>query len=467
MRFWLAALAASVLALGAVEAQTAPRDAAARSQARDIYARIIAYDSSLDGGETPAMAEFLAQTLRAGGFPQADVHLLPMEETALLVARYHGDGTGGPPILLIGHMDVVAARREEWTRDPFTLIEEDGFFFGRGALDMKASVALLTATFLRLRENGFTPTRDLILVFTGDEETSGASARQLLSQHRELVDAEFAINADGAMGALGETDGLARIAYIGTAEKSFASYVWTVRNAGGHSSRPRADNAIYDLGEALARLRAFEFPVMWNDTTIASFLAEGATATGEIGDAIRRFAANPGDRRAAARLSREPAYVGLIRTTCVPTLLSAGHADNALPQTATATINCRIFPGVSIEDVQNELQAIVGPGVGVSLRDPQYWSSPASPLRQDVFAAVTEAVHATHPGVAIAPEMSASASDGVFLRAAGIPTYGATGLFIKASDTFSHGLNERLPVASFYDGLVYWDVLIQALAGRR
>jgi acetylornithine deacetylase/succinyl-diaminopimelate desuccinylase-like protein len=461
----LAAAAFAMFSTGPAAAQAAPDDPAGRAQALEIFRRLIAFDSSLSGGQTPAMAAYLAEQFRNGGFAPEDVHLMPFGATAALVVRYRGDGTGGRPIALLGHMDVVEARRSDWERDPFTLVEENGTFFGRGALDMKNGVALLTATFLRMRAEGFVPTRDLIIIFTGDEETSGVTSISLLRDHRALVDAEFALNADAGGGVLDETTG-APISYaLQTAEKTFASFSLTARNPGGHSSQPRPDNAIYDIVDALARVRGYAFPVMWNDTTIASFRAKGPATGGALGAAMTRFAARPGDRRAAATLSEHPAQIGQIRTTCIPTLLQAGHADNALPQSAVATVNCRIFPGVAITDVQAQLQRLAGDGVAVAPLD-TYWSSDASPLRDDVVAATTRAVHARHPGVPIVPSMAAGATDGVFFRSAGIPTYGVAEPFFKESDDFSHGLNERLPVETFYDGLVHWRVMLEALAGR-
>jgi len=459
----LAALSLWTLA-GAAAAQ-APSEAD-RAQAREIYARIVSYDTSVEGQRTPEMARYLADLFIAGGFAAGNVQVFPYEHTAALVVRYRGDGTGGRPILLLAHMDVVTAHRADWERDPFTLVEENGYFFGRGSLDNKAGVALLTATFLQMRAQNFMPTRDLIIVFTGDEETSGATARMLLADHRALVDGEFALNSDAGQGVLAEDTG-APIGYgLQTAEKSYASFTLTARNPGGHSSLPRADNAIYDLADALERVRAYAFPVMWNDTTIQSMRAGGPHVGGALGAAMTRFADNPRDRRAIATLSASPHHNGQIRTTCVPTLLSAGHADNALPQRAVATINCRIFPGVAIAEVQAQLQRLAGDGIEVATLDPQYWSSDASPLRPDVLDAVTRAVHASYPGVPVAPGMANGATDGVFFRGAGIPTYGVAEFFIKDSDDLAHGLNERLPVASFYNGLTHWRVLLTTLAGR-
>ncbi len=452
-------------AFAAVAHAQAP-SAAERTQALDIYRRIVAFDTSTEGGQNPAMANYLADRFRAAGFAEEDVRVLSHGGTAGLLVRYRGDGSRGRPILLLAHMDVVPARRAEWERDPFTLVEENGFFFGRGSLDNKAGVAHLTSIFLSLRAEGFTPTRDLILWFSGDEETTGATTQALLGEHRALIgDAEYALNADAGGGQL-DADGAGTAYVVQTAEKTYASFTFTVRNQGGHSSVPRADNAIYELSAALARLRAFQFPVMWNDTSIESFRNAAIVFPGPEGQAMRRFVERPGDRNAARTMSRNPSLSPLLRTTCVATMLSGGHAENALPQTASATVNCRIFPGVAVEDVMAELRTIAGAGVDVAQLGPANASDP-SPLRNDVMQAATRAAHAQHAGVVVTPYMSAGATDGLFFRAAGIPTYGVGGVFIKDNDDFSHGLNERVPVESFYAGLTHWRVLLLELAGRR
>ncbi|MBL8546170.1 MAG: M20/M25/M40 family metallo-hydrolase [Hyphomonadaceae bacterium] len=446
-----------------IAAAQAPTEAQ-RVQAREIYQRIIAFDTSVEGAQTPAMAEYLAGLFRAGGFPAADVHVLPMNGTAGLVVRYRGSGTGGRPILLLAHMDVVPALRTDWERDPFALIEDNGFFFGRGTIDNKGGVAHLTATFLQLRADGFEPTRDLIIWFSGDEETSGATTEALLAQHRDLLgNAEYALNSDAGGGQLdSENRGIAYV--LQTAEKTYASFTFTARNPGGHSSQPREDNAIYDLGDALARLRAFQFPVMWNDTTIESFRNAATVFSGAEGQALRRFAERPGDRVAARTLARNVSLSSMMRTTCVATMLSGGHAENALPQTAAATVNCRIFPGVPIADVLSELRSIAGSKVEVAPVGTTN-ASDASPLRADVMQATARAVHATYPNAVISPYMSAGATDGLFFRAAGIPTYGVGAIFISDNDDFAHGLNERVPVASYYQGLTHWRLLLTELAG--
>ena len=461
------ALVAASVSMGQAHAQVAPSDDAAKTQARTIYEQIVNMDTSVEGLQTPQAAEYLAGQFIDAGFAPEDVNIIPetiaQGPTAALVVRYRGDGSGGDPILLLAHMDVVTAHREDWTRDPFTMVEEDGFFFGRGTLDNKAGVTLVTSTLLRWKQNGVVPSRDLIVFFSGDEELGGATVGNVINNHRDLIEAEFALNSDAGGGGITEA-GDPTTFNVQTAEKTFASFTWTTHNPGGHSSRPRRDNAIYDLADALDRLRAYEFPVMYNETTLASMEAVAPLESGEIKRALERFVAHPGDRRAAARLSEEPGYIGQVRTTCVPTLLSAGHADNALPQSATATVNCRIFPGVEVEDVQAVLQEIAGPEVEIAPLD-EYWAAPASPLRDDVFAAVRVALDAIHPETPISPGMSAGATDGKYFRAIGIPVYGVSGLFIKSSDAYAHGLNERLPVASFYDGLVFWDAMLNELAG--
>lgn len=461
---WVAGAWAACI-MFAASASAEPPSQAEREAAHEIYERLVSMDTSTEGRQNPAAIAYLAQRFRAAGFAEDDVRTLSLEDTAGLLVRYRGDGAGGPPILFLAHMDVVPARRADWVRDPFTLIEEDGFFFGRGASDNKSGLALIAATFLQLKQEGFTPTRDLIIWFSGDEETTGATTIALLRDHRDwLGEAEFALNSDAGGGLLNEADGRPLVYFMQTAEKTYASYTLTARNPGGHSSAPRADNAIYDLTDALARVRAYEFPLMWNDTTIGAFRAGAAMVGGEVGAALARFAQRPGDRRAAERLAREPSYNGQMRTTCVPTLLNAGHAENALPQTAAATVNCRIFPGVAPADVQAQLQRLAGAQIEVAPVDAPN-SSDASPLREDVIAALTAAVHANYPGVPIAPSMSSGATDGVFFRGAGIPTYGVGEQFSKASDRFAHGLNERTPVQSFYNGLTHWRTLITELAG--
>ena len=437
-----------------------------QAEARALYAKLISYKTSEGLGQVPVMAQYLVEQFRAAGFADADIHLLPVGETAGLVVRYRGDGSGGKPILLMAHMDVVAADPKDWQRDPFTLVEENGYFFGRGTADVKDGIATLTATFLRLKREGFVPTRDLVIVFTGDEETEMATTRDLSGTHKALLgDPEYALNYDGGGGTL-EEDGTARTFSIQTAEKSYADYELSTHDAGGHSSRPTPTNAIYQLADALKKVQAYRFPTKWNDTTLAEFAAEGKVAPGPLGAAMRAYAKNPKDAAAVATLAADPGNVGRTRTTCVATMLRGGHGRNALPQSATANVNCRIFPGTSIEDVRKTLQEVAGKNVDVKVIGTPI-ASDASPLRQDVVDAVTRAVHTIHPGIAIVPNQSSGATDGMYFRAAGIPTYGVGGMFMKDSDGFAHGLNERVPVKGFYDGLDYWYTLLKDVAGKR
>jgi acetylornithine deacetylase/succinyl-diaminopimelate desuccinylase-like protein len=459
-------LAVNLLLGAAAVAGTATPAApdAVRAQAREIFAHIVGIESSVGKGQVPAVAEYLAKIFKAGGFPAADIHVLPLGETASLVVRYRGNGGGGRPIAFIAHMDVVTAKRADWQRDPYHLTEENGYFFGRGTSDVKQEVALLTTTFLTLKSQGFVPTRDLIIAFSGDEETAQATARDLVTNHRDLIDAEFAVNGDGGGGVLSEDTGKPLLFYVQGAEKSSAQFLLTTRNPGGHSSMPRADNAIYELADALKAVQGIEFPVMWNDWTIGDFRAAGPLTPAPLGPAMTRFASNPRDSDAAAEIAKNPAFVGRIRTTCVATMLTGGHAENALPQSATATINCRIFPGTSAAEVQQTLQKSVGPKVEVR-QGYEALVSDASPMRTDVMDAVTRAVGAADPGARIVPTQAAYATDGAVFRNAGIPTYGAGGVFIKDSEEFAHGLNERIRVDAFYSALTYWSVLIKTLAG--
>ena len=460
------ALSASLATAGspALAAPTGAPDAV-RAQAREIFAHIVGVESSIGKANVPLVAKYLAETFKAGGFPAADIHILPLGETASLVVRYRGNGSGGRPIAFLAHMDVVTAKRSDWQRDPYRLTEENGFYFGRGTSDVKQEVALLTATFLRLKAEGFVPTRDLIIAFTGDEETAQATARDLVTTHRELVDAEFALNGDGGGGVLSEGTAKPLIFYVQGAEKSSADYLLTTHNPGGHSSEPRPDNAIYELADALKAVQRYEFPVMWNEWTLGDFKAASLVTKGPLGEAMAHFAADPGNAAAAAaEIAKTPAFVGRLRTTCVATMLAGGHAENALPQSATATINCRIFPGTSAADVQRTLQGLVGPKVDVR-QGYEALVSNASPMRTDVMSAVAKAVQASDPGAPVVPTQAAYATDGAVFRNAGIPTYGVGGVFIMASEEFAHGLNERIRVNEFYNGLSYWDVLIKALAG--
>ena len=438
--------------------------------ALEIYRHIISIRSAAGHGNVPEVANYLADQFRDGGFEDSDIHVLPQtlssgEETASLVVRYEGDDSSGrEPILLIAHMDVVDALPQDWERDPFTLVEEDGYFFGRGALDDKFGITTLTTTFLRLKAAGFVPNRDLIIAFTGDEESGMETTHALATEYRELTDAEYVLNADGGGGFL-DHDRKAIAYMIQAAEKTFATFELTIRNPGGHSSLPRSDNAIYELATALKNIEAHTFPTRTNDITTGYFEKSAAVTAGPVGDAMKQFAANPHDEEALAVLSQYPEHYSVTRTTCVATMLSAGHAANALPQSATATVNCRIFPGVAVEDVRAKLFE-VGANDALEIKTMgEPVAAPASPINEEVNAAVSNAVHKQHPDIPIIPYMAPYGTDGKEMRLAGMPTYGVMGLFFRPEDEFAHGLNERVQVDSFFGALEYWHDMLTDLAG--
>jgi carboxypeptidase PM20D1 len=442
-----------------------------QKKALEVYRESIGYRTAKGHGEVPAFADYLAQQFRDAGFAEEDINLLPQmsaanEEVASLVVTYRGDDSSGrKPILLVAHMDVVDALPEDWDRDPFTLIEEDGFFFGRGTIDDKLGTTMLTATFLRLKAEGFMPTRNLVIVFTGDEESGMSTTKTLVREHRGLIDAEFALNADAGRGVLNRDH--QAIAYeLQAAEKTYVTFELTITNPGGHSSRPRKDNAIYELARVLGNIEDTRFPVRANEVTRKYFELMAHAEHGEVAEAMRRFANYPLDESASVILSRDPLFNAMIRTTCTATMLDAGHAENALPQSATATVNCRLFPGVEVAEVQGRLfQVAENKNVNIRiLREPT--SSPASPLREDVVSAVTKAVHARFADIPVIPMMEPGGTDGLHLRNAGIPTYGIMGYFIRTEDESLHGLNERVPVRSFFAALEHWYIVLHELAGR-
>ena len=443
------------------------RDTAHAKKTLEIYRKVISIPTVAGRGEVRALADYLAAELGKAGFAQEDIHILPNNETVALVVRYRGDGSSGKkPVLLLGHLDVVEALAKDWERPPFELTQDDKYFYGRGTVDNKLGVTMLTSTFIRLKKEGFVPTRDLIIAFSGDEETDMLSTRMLAHESKDLTgDAAFALNSDAVGGSL-TAEGRAISYSVQAAEKTYVDFELTVRNPGGHSSRPRSDNAIYELAAALMNIQRYQFPVMHNDLTRNFFRISGEQLGGELGQAMSRFAANPEDKTASDRLAIESSYVGSTRTTCVTTMLQAGHAQNALPQSATANVNCRIFPGVRVAEVKQALQDVVANAAVefVTLGDPV--ESPISELRDDVMAAVGLAVHARYPDVTIMAHMSSGGTDGMHFRSAGIPTWAMSSIFMNPDDNFAHGLNERLPIATFYDGLDHWTIILKELAGR-
>jgi acetylornithine deacetylase/succinyl-diaminopimelate desuccinylase-like protein len=361
-------------------------------------------------------------------------------------------------------MDVVEALPEDWERPPFELTKDADYFYARGSIDNKLGVTMLSSTFIRLKKEGFVPSRDLIIAFSGDEETGMVTTRMLANQTPELAEAEFALNSDAGGGDL-RKDGKAVAYLVQAAEKTYATFELTVRNPGGHSSRPRADNAIYDLANALSNIQAYTFPVRSSKMTRDFFRTTGTQLGGELGEAMISFADNPDDKDASARLGKESSYVGTTRTTCIATMLRGGHAENALPQSATATVKCRIFPGVSVADVESQLKSVVANDAieFVTLDDPI--ESPISELRDDVMAAVGKAVHSRYPDVTLMAYMESGGTDGMHFRSAGIPTWAISSVFMDPDEMFAHGLNERLPISAFYGGLDHWSIIIKELTG--
>lgn len=432
----------------------------------EIYKRIIEVETAKNLGNVPEVAHYLADELIAAGLSRADVEVLPNGETASLIARYRGDGSSGKaPILFLGHMDVVEARPEDWERPPFKLTQDDDYFYARGTIDNKFGVAQLTSTFIRLKKEGFVPNRDLILVFSGDEESSMTTTRQLAYERDDLAEAEFALNSDAGGGDLNK-DGKALVYNIQAAEKTYVTWEITARNPGGHSSRPRPDNAIYDLAAAIGKIQAHRFPVRWNPMTLEFFQVTGEQLGGELGDAMVQFAKNPEDTEASDRLAVESSYVGTTRTTCVVTMLRAGHAENALPQSATATVNCRIFVGVPATEVLKTLQQVVGNDAIEFKEIYAPVESPVSELREEIRAAISEAVQGRYPGVRMIAYMESGGTDGMHFRRAGIPTWAASGIFMNPDEMFAHGLNERVPIKTFYDALDHWSIIMRELAGN-
>jgi len=453
------------LSLFAAMAAVSPAMAQENATSKDVEAAIsmlgdaIAFRSVEGSPDVLRYAEHLAARLKSGGFADEDVELDNSGPAPTLVAFYRGE-TRDAPIILSGHMDVVEAKAEDWEQDPFIMTREGDFLIGRGAIDNKWGVTMMVATLLHLKSEGFKPKRDIALVLSGDEETSMASTAILAERFKN---AGLVLNSDGGGGTLGE-DG-APLAYnLQTAEKTYTDFEIAFTNPGGHSSRPSKENAIYRLAKAIDRIGAYEFPVETSETTLEFFRQTGAKTPGALGQAMLRFAENPKDKKAVKTLRADPEYVGQTGTTCVATMLAGGHALNALPQRAAVSVNCRIFPGVTPEAVKETLAQIVDdPDAAIDYVDPPHYSD-GSPMREDVLAAVRKSIEARYPGLSITPQMSAGASDSLFFRMHGVDSYGVSGLFLKPSDDFTHGLNERAPISSIAGALDHWRTLITELA---
>lgn len=451
----------STIALAGTSGRTQELTGHQRS-GRDIFRELIEINTSVTMGSTKA-AEAMAARLKAAGFPDSDIKLAgPQPQHMNLVARYRGNGTLRP-VLFICHLDVVEALASDWSFDPFTFREQDGYFYGRGTTDIKDEDADLVAAFIRLRTEGFKPKRDIILALTEDEEGGDANGvAWLLQNRRDLIDAEFAINPDGGGGDM--KNGRHTVMAFQTSEKVYLDFTLEAKNKGGHSSMPVKDNAIYRLAAALTRVQALEFPVTLNETTRMSFARTALGETGQIRADMLAAAATPTDMAAANRLAASsPYYNSMLRTTCVATMLSGGHAENALPQSARANVNCRMLPDDTLENVLATLKsAVADPGVSVTCAHASV-AAPRSPVRQDVMDAVERITSSLWPGVVVTPVMSTGATDGKYLRAAGIPVYGVSGMFGEIDDVRAHGRDERIGVKEFYEGLEFMYRFIKTL----
>jgi len=448
---------------------------AVNQEARAIFKQLIEINTTDSVGNVTKASEAMAQRLLASGFPQQDVRIAgPNERKKNLVVRFHGTGQK-KPILFIGHLDVVEARREDWTTDPFQFIEQDGYFYGRGTQDMKEGDALLVTTFVRLKREGFVPDRDLILALTADEEGGESNGVDwLIKEHRDWIDAEYCINLDG--GEFERTKGKRLLAGLQASEKVYVDFQFEATNPGGHSSVPGPENAIYELAVALAKLQAFSFPVKVNEITRNYFAQTALLSSGSLAADLRGVSNDPPDPEAIKRLSTNPYYNSLLHTTCVATMLSGGHAPNALPQTARANVNCRIFPGEDPEEVLKTLERVAADSKLNITVVPDKTSDgklvptvavPPSPLLPDLKAALERTLATMWPGLPVVPSMSTGATDGKYLRIAGIPTYGIACMFFDSEDDRSHGRDERLVVQDFYDGVEFTYRFMKELAIAR
>ncbi len=436
-----------------------------KAAARDIFQQLIEINTTESTGSTTKAAEAMAARFRAAGFPQTDIHVAgPDPRKSNIVIRFRGTNQAKKAILFLAHLDVVEARREDWTIDPFRFIEKDGYFYGRGTSDNKQGAAILVADFIRLKQEGYRPPRDLILALTADEEGGEANGVDyLIDRHRDWIEAEFCINTDSGDGKL--KAGKHFLQSMQAGEKTYTTFHLETKNPGGHSSLPLRENAIYDLAEALTRIAKLDFPVRLTELTREYFLRSAKLETGQTAADMAAVAHTPPDLEAAERLSAQsPYYNAMLRTTCVATMLEAGHAENALPQTARATINCRVIPEESSASVKAALaKAIANLKVTVTQVTPDR-PNPISPLRKDVVSTVEKTVQSMWPGVPVIPFMETGATDGRRLRIGGIPTYGIAGVYEDPNDIRAHGKDERLGVQSFFEGVEFYYRFIRSLA---
>jgi acetylornithine deacetylase/succinyl-diaminopimelate desuccinylase-like protein len=436
---------------------------------REIYQELVETNTTDSVGDTTKAAQAVAARLKRAGFGEGDIRIVVppgAPRKGNLVARLKGSGAK-KPLLLLAHLDVVEAKREDWERDPFKLVEENGRFYARGAIDDKAMAAVFVANLIRMKQEGFRPDRDLILALTADEEIIPSKfngVEHLLKNHRDLIDAAFALNEGGA-GVINK-EGKYLYHGIQAGEKVFQTYRLEVTNPGGHSSRPSKDNAIYHLAAGLARLAQFDFPFHLNEVTRAYFARTSLVESGQVAADMKAVVRDPPDPQAIARLTDIPIYGSLMRTTCVATMLEAGHATNALPQRARAVVNCRILPGESVDGVQRALVRVLADDKIKITADGEPVLSPIPPLSPEIMKPVEEISAQMWPGVPVIPTMLPAATDGRFLNNAGIPTYGISGLFRDIDGGGLHGLNERIAVKSLYDGQEFLYRLVKSLSGN-
>lgn len=432
--------------------------------AKDILAELIGVNTAPSGGDDmgPAIAGLVTR-LKNAGFSDDDVQVIGKAGQAdNLVVRYRSKIATQRPLLMMAHIDVVEALRDDWSVEPYELIEQDGYYYGRGSTDNKAGAAMLVANFIRFRQEGFEPNRDLIVMLTGDEETTGAGAQLLLDEHRELVDAEFALNTDGGLVMLDDGEPLAFI--MQTSEKVYVSFAFEATDPGGHSSLPRKDSAISRLSKFLVDLQEFRFPISLNETSRAFFRLSAPMAPPAVQPLMQAILDDPTDPQLSAKLVDYPYYNALARTTCVATQLDAGHAENALPQTARATVNCRVVPQSSAEETENVLRAMAARhGISISQVAPAM-ASPPSPLTPSVVDPITEVAQGMWPDIVVIPEMSTGATDGLFVRNAGIPVYGVSAIAEDPNELRAHGKDERIRIESYFDAVDYWYRLVKAFS---
>jgi acetylornithine deacetylase/succinyl-diaminopimelate desuccinylase-like protein len=434
-----------------------------RAFARDLLRQLVEINTTDSVGNVTEAAEAMAARFKAAGFPEEDVRVLgAAPRKGNLVVRFHGTG-GCRPVLFNSHLDVVEAKREDWSVDPFQFTEKDGWFYGRGASDDKDGDAALVADFIRLKQEGFQPKRDLILALTADEETGGPynGVQWLLKEHRDLIDAEYCINEDSGGGVL--KDGKRLDYQVQAAEKTYLTFTFTTTNPGGHSSLPVKKNAIYELAEGLDRLRALSFPIHLNDVTRSYFQRLSHIEIGQMGEDLAVVAGGHPPKDVFARVSANAYYNAMMHTTCIPTMLSGGHAENALPQRAVATVNCRLVPGDTEEYVQRTLQTVVADS-DIAIAPVQHAQlSPFSPVNGPVVKAIEKVANEMWPGVPVLPVMETGATDGLFTREVGIPTWGAMGVFEDPSDIRAHGRDERIRPEVFDEHVEFVYRLIKAL----